>query len=613
MNDRKCMVLLITVLFVPVLLVGYVLWNQHATVVTEEKKLFDKLCLKRTVSEESNDYAVAVKSLLEALELLKKQSVSDPDKGKLAIACEALCSACLHLKNDKEAEQYGLKALALKKELYGEWHLELFNIECLLGSIYNRLNKRDTALQHYSHARTIMAEEPEGVEPFHKIWLCRQLAELYFSINQQHMFEASLRELVYLIKIHSAHTNNLEELYTKLAVMAETHGKDIMRSFLPKMKKQADMGNPDAQFAVALWYSIGGVFRKEPDTKTAIKYFSKAAEQGDIQAQYLLGIAYSENRTTAKDMARSVKWSRKVAEQGDAEAQFWLGWHYKTGSGVAKDMREAVKWYRKAVEQEYAKAQLDLRWCYADVLSVTKDTSESVKWYRRAAEQGDAKAQYNLGWCYANGSGVAKDMSEAVKWWRKAAEQGLAEAQLKLEWCYAYGKGVVKDRTEALKWLCKAKAAELGEYHLGLTYANSDGVFVCDAETVKRLRKAAEQGNAEAQYNLGVAYLNGDGIARDVSEAVKWYRKAIEQGYTKAQYNLGCCYANGEGVTKNISEAVKWISKAAERGLAEAQYHLGLIYGDGVAKDMIEAVKWYRKAAEQGHEGAKKALSYLEK
>ena len=358
MNYRKYMVLLIkvlliSVLFVLVLLVGYVLWNLDFTDTTED----DERYFQRLAAEESNDYAVAVKSLLEALELLKKQSVSDPDKGKLAIACEALCSACLHLKNDKEAEQYGLKALALKKELYGERHLELFNIECLLGSIYNRLNKRDTALQHYSHARIIIEQNPEIVKVTLRIWLYRQLVELYFSTNRQKEFEESLRMLVSLCKANSAHANNLSELYKKLAVMAETHGKDVMRSFLPKMKKQADMGNPDAQFAVALWYSIGGVFRKEPDTKTAIKYFSKAAKQGDIQAQYLLGIAYSENRTTAKDMARSVKWSRKVAEQGDAEAQFWLGWHYKTGSGVAKDMSEAVKWYRKAAEQGHEGAK----------------------------------------------------------------------------------------------------------------------------------------------------------------------------------------------------------------------------------------------------------------
>ena len=466
MNYRKCMVLLTTVLLVsvllvPVLLVGYVLWNQHATVVTGEKKLFDKLCLKRTVAEESKDYAAAVKSLLEALDLLEKQSVSDPDKGKLAIAYEALCSACLHLKNDKEAEQYGLMALALKKDVYWEWHFELFNTECLLGTIYTRLNKRDAALQHYSHARRIIAEKPDGVETFRKIWLCCQLAELYFSINQQTEFEESLRELVYLIEIHSAHTNNLGELYTILAVMAETYDKDVMRSFLPKMKEQADKGNPDALFAMGLWYSIGGVFRKEPDTKTSNEYLLRAAKQGHSRAQYVLGLRYAHGYGVAKDMSEAVKWYRKAADQGYAEAQCNLGLAYLNGEGVAKDKAEAVKWWRKAVEQGHAIAQYNLGWCYANGEGVATNMSEAVKWYRKAAEQGYAKAQYKLGACYAEGEGVAKDMSEAVKWYRKAAEQGNAKAQYNLGQSYANGDGVAKDMSEAVKWY--RKAAEQGD------------------------------------------------------------------------------------------------------------------------------------------------------
>ena len=342
MNYRKCMVLLTVVL-----LSGYCAGSQPVAEVTaEEKKLVDELYLKGIAAEESNDYAVAVKSLLEALELLKKQSA--PDKNTLATAYETLCSAYLHLQNDREAEQYGLKALALKKELYGEQHLELFKTECLLGSIYNRLNKWDTALQHYSHARTIIEQKPEIVKVTLRIWLYRQLVELYFSTNRQKEFEESLRMLVSLCKANSAHANNLGELYKKLAGMAETHGKDVMCSFLPKMKKQADMGNPDAQFAVALWYSIGGVFRKEPDTKAAIKYFSKAAGQGVVEAQYWLGWCYHTGSGVAKDMNEAVKWYRKAAEQGLAEAQYVLGICYGTADGVAEDMSEALKWFYKA-------------------------------------------------------------------------------------------------------------------------------------------------------------------------------------------------------------------------------------------------------------------------
>ena len=50
----------------------------------------------------------------------------------------------------------------------------------------------------------------------------------------------------------------------------------------------------------------------------------------------------------------------KAAEQGDAEAQFNLGAMYANGAGVELDIVEAVKWYRKAAEQGHATAQCNL-------------------------------------------------------------------------------------------------------------------------------------------------------------------------------------------------------------------------------------------------------------
>ena len=51
---------------------------------------------------------------------------------------------------------------------------------------------------------------------------------------------------------------------------------------------------------------------------------------------------------------------QKAAEQGDADAQLLLGVMYNTGSGVAQDYKQAVAWYRKAAEQGYATAQSNL-------------------------------------------------------------------------------------------------------------------------------------------------------------------------------------------------------------------------------------------------------------
>ena len=161
-----------------------------------------------------------------------------------------------------------------------------------------------------------------------------------------------------------------------------------------------------------------------------------------------------------ENYAEAVKWYRKAAEQGDARAQCFLGFFYDNGQGVPQDYEEAVKWYRKAAEQGYAKAQYNLGVCYENGLGVPQDYAEAVKWYCKAAEQGDAKAQYNLGVCYYVGQGVPQDYAEAVKWFRKAAEQGDARAQYILGACYYIGNGVPKNYREAVRRY--RKAAEQG-------------------------------------------------------------------------------------------------------------------------------------------------------
>ena len=62
----------------------------------------------------------------------------------------------------------------------------------------------------------------------------------------------------------------------------------------------------------------------------------------------------------------SVEKYQKAADRGDANAQFHLGLYYANGQGVEKNLTEAAKWYRKAAEQGYAKAQCNLGLCYAN-------------------------------------------------------------------------------------------------------------------------------------------------------------------------------------------------------------------------------------------------------
>ena len=60
---------------------------------------------------------------------------------------------------------------------------------------------------------------------------------------------------------------------------------------------------------------------------------------------------YDNGEGVPQDYAEAVKWYRLAAEQGDANAQYNLGLMYDNGQGVPQDYAEAVKWYRLAAEQ----------------------------------------------------------------------------------------------------------------------------------------------------------------------------------------------------------------------------------------------------------------------
>ena len=61
------------------------------------------------------------------------------------------------------------------------------------------------------------------------------------------------------------------------------------------------------------------------------------------------------------DKAEAVKWYRAAAEQGQSEAQYELGVMYADGSGVPRDHSEAVKWCQKAAAQGHEKASAAIK------------------------------------------------------------------------------------------------------------------------------------------------------------------------------------------------------------------------------------------------------------
>ena len=64
--------------------------------------------------------------------------------------------------------------------------------------------------------------------------------------------------------------------------------------------------------------------RQAQDDAQAVFWFQKAADQGNADAQYSLGVAYAKGLGVEQDYRQAIYWLRQAAEQGDPDAKAFL-------------------------------------------------------------------------------------------------------------------------------------------------------------------------------------------------------------------------------------------------------------------------------------------------
>jgi TPR repeat protein len=168
------------------------------------------------------------------------------------------------------------------------------------------------------------------------------------------------------------------------------------------------------------------------------------------------------------DFASALEMLSPLADNGDVDAQYVLGLMYANGQGVDQSFYEAGKMYRLAGEQDHSAAQVNLGSLFENCYGNGPCNSEAAAaWYRRAADQGDAIAQYNLGVMYGTGRGVPESEWKAKELFRKSAEQGHAPAQYNLAVTYERGLGGPLDRVAAYAWYELAASGDYADGNAG--------------------------------------------------------------------------------------------------------------------------------------------------
>lgn len=194
-----------------------------------------------------------------------------------------------------------------------------------------------------------------------------------------------------------------------------------------EIRADAEKGDADAQFELALYYNFGVCGPK--DEETAKQWCIKAARQGHRAA---FATCLEEGYGMKKDSSKSKELLRQAAENGDVWAQFCFGISF-IGTNENK---QAVFWLRKAAEQGNSWAQLFFCLNYVGITKnkdITVNPQLGIEFCTKSAMQGNALGQMLLGSFYARGEGVEKDLTKATYWLRKAAEQGNEQAKAALK------------------------------------------------------------------------------------------------------------------------------------------------------------------------------------
>lgn len=171
-------------------------------------------------------------------------------------------------------------------------------------------------------------------------------------------------------------------------------GKDWDKSFT-LCTEGVEAGDSISMNGLGLLFQNG--FGIDKDDKRALELFKSSAALGYGNAFVNLGRAYRDGALgVQQDFSTAITWFKKGTDQGNVYAQYALGDMHYFGQGFPQNYQEAAHWYRLASSQGEARAQYSLGYMYDKGQGVSQDLEEALRFYTMAAEQGNRSAKDSI-------------------------------------------------------------------------------------------------------------------------------------------------------------------------------------------------------------------------
>ncbi len=351
-----------------------------------------------------------------------------------------------------------------------------------------------------------------------------------------------------------------------------------------------------------------GDFDDPEVARLAIEAITPAAEQGNAQAQYMLGLYYYT--FYCEDSSLFLCWMTNAAEGGNQKAIKFLADYYRF---ICDDINLEQ---RKSLGRKWLYRMIDILKKNADKGSLSAAKSlMNLYVHDRPDDMTEKEGRDAAVASYERLIGILRAKAEkgTVKDKKNLADTLYTDCDVPDE-IVSYLPNRTDEATRLYEEISTEKKNGASCVDLARIYSsegNEEKAFEC-------YMKAAELGYTDAFYNVANAYLNGDGVERDFEKAFEWFQKAVGSGDTSAKLKLAECYKRGAGCDRNYAAAMALYQQVAgSKSLKRysfvdvAEYEIGNMYlrGLGVEVDLRKAYDYFKRAAAHDNRAAENALN----
>ncbi|MEG2788803.1 MAG: SEL1-like repeat protein [Romboutsia sp.] len=267
--------------------------------------------------------------------------------------------------------------------------------------------------------------------------------------------------------------------------------KDIIKAYNLYLKS-ASLGVCEAQNMVGIMNFNGEGISQS--TENSIKYFEKAANQGNTTSMFNLAMIYLSDENK-KDYKKAYEYLIKLADLGYILANDVLGYMYFEGLADEKSYDKALNYWNKSIESqdtnntsnetnnnfnssdlkdealvtnndinsidnfdnlEYTIGTID----NFEELPIPKDKNYNIDQISTQEIDSDLE-KMTLGDNYFNGTNVDIDYVKAFDIYKELAELGNINAQIKVANMYKDGLGVNQDYYKSIEWYSRAIGSQI--------------------------------------------------------------------------------------------------------------------------------------------------------